>query len=305
MKCAPPRSRRRQRSVKPYDATTKFLFDLDLAAWLAVSGLRVNGPVSVVDTDLATIQATVDRVAPVAGEPPWLAHVELQASAEATLLSRLQQYNSMLHHRYSEPVRTVLFLLRRAADSPTVTGRYRVVDGEGELVSDLHYRVVRVWELPLERLLAGPLAWLPLAPLSEMGPTPLTEVVVEIDRRLNREAGPAEAAELWTAVYLLAGLRYTDAECGPLLQRVRTMRESATYQAILAEGRAEGEARGVARGRVEEARRLVQLLGNRRFGDQDETAARELARLNELERIERMTARLLEATSWEDLLGTP
>ena len=46
----PPRSRRRQRLVKPYDAAAKILFDLDPAALLLIGGLRLNGPVRVVDT---------------------------------------------------------------------------------------------------------------------------------------------------------------------------------------------------------------------------------------------------------------
>ena len=78
------------------------------------------------------------------------------------------------------------------------------------------------------------------------------------------------------------------------------MHESATYQAILAEG----EARGEARGELNEARRLLLLLGERRFGRPAALTRRTLVRLRDRARIERMTARLLQAQDWEDLLLT-
>ncbi len=49
------------------------------------------------------------------------------------------------------------------------------------------------------------------------------------------------------------GLRYAPSLARQLLQGVRNMRESATYQAILEEGEAIGEARG----KVEEARDVL------------------------------------------------
>ena len=83
------------------------------------------------------------------------------------------------------------------------------------------------------------------------------------------------------------------------------MRESATYQAILREGRIEGEARGEARGKLAEARRLLLLLGEERFGVPDLQTRRAVNRLRDLERVERITARLLRADGWDDLLATP
>lgn len=141
----------------------------------------------------------------------------------------------------------------------------------------------------------------------------LPTILREIDGRLRAEATEAAAAELWTATYLLAGLRYTEEVSEPLFRSVRAMRESATYQAILAEGEvrgevrgeAWGEARGEARGKLEEARRLLLLLGGQRFGEPDALTRRRLARLQDLARIERMTTRLLQAQAWDDLLATP
>ena len=51
-----------------------------------------------------------------------------------------------------------------------------------------------------------------------------------------------------------------------LFRRVVSMKESATYQAILQEGLAEGEARGAVR----EARKLLRKFGDRAFGPPNE-----------------------------------
>ena len=85
------------------------------------------------------------------------------------------------------------------------------------------------------------------------------------------------------------------------------MRDSLTYQAVLEEGRTEGEAKGrvegEAKGRVEEARSLLRQLGERRFGPPSAPVAAALEGLTELQRIERATLRLLDATSWDDVLA--
>ena len=79
------------------------------------------------------------------------------------------------------------------------------------------------------------------------------------------------------------------------------MRESWAYKEILDEGRAEGQARG----RAEEARRILLRLGTRRFGPPDSATAAALGALADVERVERMTEQLLDATSWADVLATP
>ena len=54
------------------------------------------------------------------------------------------------------------------------------------------------------------------------------------------------------------GLRYDRARVEQLRQGVRGMKESVTYQAIVEEG--------AAKGRLEEARRMLVLLGEEEFG---------------------------------------
>jgi len=47
---------------------------------------------------------------------------------------------------------------------------------------------------------------------------------------------------LWTATYVLMGLRYDLALAGELLKGVLAMEESVTYQEIIRKGEARGEA---------------------------------------------------------------
>ena len=73
------------------------------------------------------------------------------------------------------------------------------------------------------------------------------------------------------------------------------MKESSSYQAILDEGRAEGETR--------EAIKLLKKLGTRRFGPPDHLVLVAIEAIADLERIEFLLERLLEVSSWEELLA--
>ena len=83
------------------------------------------------------------------------------------------------------------------------------------------------------------------------------------------------------------------------------MKESSFYQMILAEGEAKGVAEGVAKGKVEEARRILLRPGPRRFGPPDPGRSRRSSRRTPVERIEGLIERLLEVSSWEELLARP
>jgi hypothetical protein len=114
-------------------------------------------------------------------------------------------------------------------------------------------------------------------------------------------------------------------ECGPedwiamlglpdlaeeLLAGVVSMKESSTYQAILregrkegiAEGKAEGMAEGMARGILAEARKLLLLLGEGRFGSPEAQFKSALGNIDDVKRLEAMIARIQNAASWQDLL---
>ena len=75
------------------------------------------------------------------------------------------------------------------------------------------------------------------------------------------------------------------------------MRDSDTFRAILEEGEAQG--------RAKHARQDILRLAEKRFGPADKAALDQLHHTTDLERMERIQDRILEAKDWQDLLDTP
>jgi hypothetical protein len=97
-------------------------------------------------------------------------------------------------------------------------------------------------------------------------------------------------------VDVLMGLRYDRALVEQLLQGVRGVKESVTYQVVVEEG--------VVKGRLEEARRILVLLGEQQFGTPASPRARaNVKAINSLEQLEQLTRRALRVHSWEELLA--
>ena len=194
----------------------------------------------------------------------------------------------------------MIVLLRPEADGPAITGALDLAWSGAPYLS-FAYRVVRTWEQPVEAILAGGLGTPPLAPIADAAPEALPSIIRRMGERLAAEAAPGEAATLWAATYILAALRYPREVAQMIRSLGQAMRESWAYQEVLDEGRAEGEARG----RAEEERRILLRLGTRRLGPPDAATAATLRALSDIDRVERMTERLLDATSWADVLSTP
>lgn len=186
-------------------------------------------------------------------------------------------------------------LLRPESDSPQLTGVYRRgFPGEEPYVT-FRYAVVRVWQLPPEPLLSGGLALLPLAPVSDVTEAELPGIIQRMEQRLSRRSGRKMAPLVWGAAYILLGLRYSPELAALLFRGVMSMRESSTYQAILAEGRGEGA--------IAEAKKVLRLQGNKIFGTPDRRTVATLERINDLQQLENLLERLPDAESWQDLLG--
>jgi predicted transposase YdaD len=81
------------------------------------------------------------------------------------------------------------------------------------------------------------------------------------------------------------------------------MRESATYQKILAEGIGEGRVTGRMEGRVEGEQRLILRLGTLRFGEPSEAERTAINGITNLEQLETLASRLFSAESWAELLA--
>ncbi|HZT81462.1 MAG TPA: hypothetical protein VFA26_14635 [Gemmataceae bacterium] len=71
------------------------------------------------------------------------------------------------------------------------------------------------------------------------------------------------------------------------------MHGSSAYQLIMAEGA------------VKEVKKLLLRQGQKRFGSPSAAMATTLEGITDLGRLERRSDRVLEATSWEELMATP
>lgn len=204
----------------------------------------------------------------------------------------------MLHRHYCVPVHTIVLLLRPQACHPNLDGTvgYALRPGRGKM--DFSYEVIPLWERPVETLLAGGLATLPLAVLGKL-PAELSledglaSVIGQLVERLQREAPPEQTKRLLTAAFVLTGMRVEGSIVRQLFQGVRAMRESDTYLAILEEGA------------VEQTQKILLRQGRKRFGEPGATTQAALQAISDLSRLERLIDRVLDAASWQELLQTP
>jgi predicted transposase YdaD len=279
----------------PFDATLKALVERFQHDYEAMMGLNEFLPLSPLNVDLSTITAATD-IALGHGEPPdRIVDINFQSGPDEDLEARVLLYNVLFHYRFRVPVHSVLVLLRPLADRQQCTGEFRY-EGRGRKGKiDFKYEVVRLWEQPVRRFLEGGLGTLPLAPLCRLPKSvpaekALGSVIRQVVDRLEREASPADRATLLTATYVLTGLRMPRQIVEQLFQGIQTMKESSTYQAIIDEGR------------VQALRSTLLRQGRKRFGPPTESAQSAIQAIDNLQKLEQLTERLLSASSWQKLL---
>jgi predicted transposase YdaD len=93
----------------------------------------------------------------------------------------------------------------------------------------------------------------------------------------------------------VVGLRFPPAVVDQMMPGIRDMRDSLTYQAILEEGREEGRAEG--------ERRALLRWGTARLGPPDDATRSQIEAISDIETLDRLTDRLLTASSWGELLA--
>ncbi|MDB5329094.1 MAG: hypothetical protein JWP03_245 [Phycisphaerales bacterium] len=275
---------------KQYDATLKHLVEAHPADWIAFAKLPLAVAMEVIDADVSSISSAADKVVRVTAPDPYIAHLEFQSGSDQDLDRRILFYNVLLRWRHNLPVRSVVILLRPQAQGG-VTGN--VLDSAAEDAHlDFRYRVIRVWEQPVEALLTGGVGTLPLAPIAAVGPEALSAVVERVVARLERETPPSEFADAWTATVFLAGLRHSREVVAQLLKGVRTMKESVTYQLIIEEGM------------IQEAKALLLRRASKRFGPPPADVAAKLESMTDLQQVEDLFFRTDDAADWPGLLET-
>jgi len=164
------------------------------------------------------------------------------------------------------------------------------------------YHVVRVWEQPVESVLACGLTVLPLAPVSRVAPADVPAVLLAISGRLEREATPEQAAALWNATKILMGLRYSTEQIDSIVEGVSAMlygirgiEASSVYQAILHKGEAKGA--------VEEARAILLRQGRKKLGPPGAGVEATIAAIADRDRLHDLIERVLDVDTWDELLA--
>jgi hypothetical protein len=179
-----------------FDVSTKELVWDDPVAWLQRLGIEPQGPVEVIDSDITVLTASADKVIRVGGlVEPFLVDIELQSSHDGQLVRTLWYRQAILDHRHNLPVHTILVLLRKEANSPSLTGVYERFLPDGRLTNRYNYRVMRLWKESADSFLNAGVELVPLAPLADVTEQQLPELVHKMAERINA-LDSARAAKL-------------------------------------------------------------------------------------------------------------
>jgi hypothetical protein len=281
-----------------FDATLKDLGHGHPRAFLATFDAPPTLPVRLLDVDLSTVTVAADLVLGLGDPLAEIVHFDFQSGPSAGKHADVLAYNALLYRQYGVPVHSIVVLLRPQAAHRNLNGSvaYAARPGRGKM--DFGYEVIRLWERPVEELLAGDLGTLPLAVLGRLPAEVaeeegLTSVVQRMIDRLQAEATVDVTRHLLTAAFVLIGLRVEPGAARQVFQGVRAMRDSTTYMAILDEGG------------IMATKKLILRQGRKRFGEPDASVQATLDAITDLDRLERLGERLLDVSSWQELFAAP
>jgi hypothetical protein len=280
-----------------FDATLKDMGRDSPQGFLAAFDRPPTGPVKLLNVDLSTVTTSADLIVGL-GEPvEEIIQLDFQSSAAAWKHADLMVYNALLFAHYHVPVHTIVILLRPEAAHGNLNGVLRYAPRPQRGNMEFRYEVVRLWERPAEELLAADVSVLPLAMLGRLPEElPLEDglaaIAGRVVERLTREAPPDQMKKLLTDALLLTGLRVRRDLAARIFRGVRIMQESDTYLMILDEGQ------------LKHARKAILILGEHRFGPADKSVKDQLENITDLERLDRIFRRALEAPSWQEILAT-
>lgn len=275
-----------------FDATTKHLVEVAPLDWVTLIGFPDVKSARVVDADLSTITAQADKVILVEESAPWMIHIKFQAAYDPNIGLRQCRYNVLIEYHHKIPVLSVLVLLSPDADGPAINGALRRCLPNETCYDEFRYQVIRVWELSPERLLAGGLGTLPLAPLTGVPESQLPVIIDRIKMRVDHEIlSVAEREEFWVTTSVLLGMRISSSVLRELIQGVINMKESSFVQGFLEEGE------------LNCARRLLLRLGERHLGKADPVVLAQVNSLVDLLLMEDLMDRIRDVRSWEELLS--
>lgn len=173
-----------------------------------------------------------------------LLHVELQTAVEPDIGERMAEYGVMLWRHYHVPIRSVVVFLRESARTPVPP--YVVRWGQREIFR-YDFEVVRLWEIPQERVLER--EDVALWPLASLMAGVTAETTLRVAERIARARVTRDLRrELASLLALLASRRLAPdvlhevMRSNPMLEEL--LRESPLAELLKQEGRQEGQLAG-------------------------------------------------------------
>jgi predicted transposase/invertase (TIGR01784 family) len=269
-----------------YDNTCKYLaenFPEDISSWLL--GVRVS-LIQMQPTELSVELIRADSMILLTNQSLIL-HVEFQTVPDRKMGFRMLDYRVRGHRKFPDrQMRQVVIYL-----TPTTSDLVSLTTFELEFTRH-EFEVIRLWEQPASIFLES----VGLYPFASLAQTDEPELVLrEVAAKIEEIPERKIQADISAMSYILAGLVLDRDRVGRIIRR-DIMRESVTYQEILAEG----EVKGKTQGRVEEARALIVRLLTRKLGKIGSNLLTRIEALP-LERVESLGEDLLDFTSIDNL----
>ena len=225
-----------------YDQAFKILVDLNPNDWALLAGLTVVNNSAGMETELPERNRHLDRLIRVSDDQGDIAvHLEFQAGKSGNRVPiRLIDYSIGVTEKYRLPVHSCVVLLRRQADSPVLTGAYKQRSRGVMPYLTFRYRVVRLWQVPVNTLLLPGSSVAVAGVLSDYGTLTADEIALRIAACINVISDIDTRAMLFTIAYNLAGLRFNDSQADIMFGREISVLEkySSTVQATLRRGEA-------------------------------------------------------------------
>jgi hypothetical protein len=186
-------------------------------------------------------------------------------------------------------------ILRPKASVTDQTGQLDLSDAAGQPYLSFRYTVVRVWQESVAGLLGAGPGLAPLAMLTNEAAADLPAAFVRLEDRLRADGLPDNVKRgLLGSTFVLCGLRYEENQIEEVYKNMAlTLEDSTTYQLIL------------GRGLVKGLQTAILKQGTKRFGSPTPEVDAALRATTDQPRLERLAERVLDATSWADLLATP
>jgi predicted transposase YdaD len=195
-------------------------FLLDFASWLLGTTVQTARPLQ---SELPGTTVTVDQVFQVtlANDRELLLHLEFQGRrSHEPMQWRMLEYMQRLAHMHRLDLESVVIYVGRGAGADD-TGVYQVNGLDGTPVLAWRYRVMRLWQMPAEELLAAR----QVAPLALLGQTQIAQpevILPAVVSRMRRVADEALRDHLLAA--LVALLPEEEGRCAPSADAVAEKR---------------------------------------------------------------------------------